>query len=353
MKINFKLLITVLAISISSALFASCSSGNETAVDEGSYAAIQYAPMMEEAEIEMMDSSANYSKSATTTAESLGTDAIQSIEITQPDRKIIKDVYLELETKDYENALSEINIFVERLGGYIQSKSTYGGSNYNGYDYYEKNAYIVAKIPADKLEEFTGEVGELCHVVSSEESAQDVTDRYFDTARRIEVLTAEEDTLLELLVQSTDLNQIIALQSRLSEIRYEIESLEASLRNIDNAVAYSTVSISLNEVVEYEEIEKEPISFAERFAQSFDNGIDNLINLTEDFLLTSVESGPVLLFIALIVFVIYKILKFLSKKINKNRKKSVGTSAKDIASKFESLKDNKSKTEEKSENDIK
>ncbi|MFR9255720.1 MAG: DUF4349 domain-containing protein [Merdibacter sp.] len=87
----------------------------------------------------------------------------------QPDtqRKIIRHANMTLETKAFDEALREIESLVTGSGGYIESQSIDGQSlSYRG-DYYERSASIMARIPAEKLDEVASQVGTLCNVVSA------------------------------------------------------------------------------------------------------------------------------------------------------------------------------------------
>ena len=61
-------------------------------------------------------------------------------------------------------------------------------------------------------------------------------------------LRTEYDRVSELLEQATELDQILALESKLSDLRYQINSYETQLRTYDNLVDYSTVYLNVNEV---------------------------------------------------------------------------------------------------------
>ena len=67
---------------------------------------------------------------------------------------------------------------------------------------------------------------------------------------RLETYAIEEERLLSMLEKATTVEEMIQLESRLSDIRYQIESLESRLRNWQNQVDYSTITIYLREVEE-------------------------------------------------------------------------------------------------------
>ena len=79
-------------------------------------------------------------------------------------RKLIQTAWMELESRDYAQALAALEQMVTDCGGYIESRSEQGGSLYSS-RYNARYASITARIPADKLETAMGAAGELCKVV--------------------------------------------------------------------------------------------------------------------------------------------------------------------------------------------
>ena len=161
------------------------------------------------------------------------------------DRKLIQTAWMELESRDYAQALAALEQMVTDCGGYIESRSEQGGSLYSS-RYNARYASITARIPADKLETAMGAAGELCNVVSRSTDVADVTESYTDTAARLKTLRLQEERLLEILSKATELSDVLELESRLSDVRYQIESYEATLRNYDSRVSYSTLHITPN-----------------------------------------------------------------------------------------------------------
>ena len=82
--------------------------------------------------------------------------------------------------------------------------------------------------------------------------------------------------MMALLEQATSIEDIITIESRLSEVRYQIESMESQLRTFDNQVDYSTVSISISEVKELTPVVEE--SAGTRIRNGFVNSLNNDAN---------------------------------------------------------------------------
>ena len=84
------------------------------------------------------------------------------------------------------------------------------------------------------------------------------------------LLDGRVDQLLTLLSQAEDLDTIIVLQNRLTDVRYQIESAESRVRVLENQVQYATLTLTLNEVLEEKEIE-EPhvVTYGEKVSNQF------------------------------------------------------------------------------------
>ena len=73
-------------------------------------------------------------------------------------------------------------------------------------------------------------------------------------------LNAYKSLILELLEKAGTVEDIITIEGRLSEVRYQLEAYASQLRTFDNQVDYSTVHINISEVER--ETKVEPKTFA-------------------------------------------------------------------------------------------
>ena len=98
------------------------------------------------------------------------------------------------------------------------------------------------------------------------------------------------------------MDSIIALEERLSDIRYELESYESQLRLYDNQIEYSQVTLNINEVKRY--TEAVPESAGEQILKGLsDNGrrlaegVKNFgicVIITSPFWINSIVFGAVI-----------------------------------------------------------
>ena len=221
-------------------------------------------------------------------------------------RKLIRTFDLEVETLEFDSFVASVKKEVSSLGGYIESSST-SGNSYN----YSSNRYasFVCRVPSDKLDEFINTVGGLGNVTYSYEDTTDVTLNYVDTEARIKSLQTEYDQLLELLGEAENIDTIILLQQRLTEVRYQLESYQSQLRTYDNLVDYSTVNLNVNEVKRITAPEQETVW--ERIQSDFSDNIYDIWVGAEDLLVWFVANIPYFIIWAVIIVLIVLVIRFI------------------------------------------
>ena len=234
-------------------------------------------------------------------------------------RKIIRHLSMDLETREFSDAIQSIQSAVAQAGGYIESQNQEGYSLGSRSRYQERYANIQARVPSAKLDEVARSVGGFCNVLSQSESMDDITDSYYDAQAHLKSLRIQEERLLAILEKADKLEDIITLESALSDVRYQIESLTASLRRMDSQVTYSYLNISLREVVEYQEIQEKPQTFGEKLRDAFGDGIADMVEGLQSFVLFIARVGPSLVVLILIVVLIVILVRAGSKASAKRR----------------------------------
>lgn len=213
--------------------------------------------------------------------------------------KIIRNATVSAETRDFDRALAEIRASAASLGGYEQSVNTTGKS-YHSSDRYCRSARLTLRIPADSLDAFLGTVGDLVNVTSQSANSINVTSEYYDIQSRIGVLQSEKVAYEEMLKKSDDVNYLLQIKDRLYDVIEEIEAYETQLRVYDNKVAYSTVSMTLDEVIEYSQITTPADSFGTRITTAFRESWKDFASGFQSFVVWFVSAIPTLLVIAVI-----------------------------------------------------
>ena len=218
-------------------------------------------------------------------------------------RKLIKTVNISAQTKEFDKLIANVTGKIESLGGYAETLDI-SGVEYNASSYSTRHAYIVARIPSDKLDLFVSSVAESSNITSKNESVSDVTLQYSDVEAHKESLKVEQERLNELLKEADSLETVIALEERLTEVRYELESYESRLRSMDNQVDYGTVDLNISEVKDYTPAPIESKTFGQRLLEGFLEGCESAVTSLGDFIVGFVTAFPVILVILFIIAVI-------------------------------------------------
>ena len=248
-------------------------------------------------------------------------------------RKLIRTAKLSVETLEFDNLLSYVEDRTNEYGGYMESLDVYNGSDY-GYDndYYEssysgmsyssdRRATLTIRIPKDKMDSFLGEVAEHSNITSRSEQEQDVTLSYVDLESHKAVLLAEQERLLQFLEQAETIEDMITIESRLSDIRYQIESMESTLRTYDNQIDYSTIYLSIDEVIVLTPVITQEKTIWERISEGFMSSIKNIGVGFKEFFVGLVIVLPYLILMAAFVLLIIWFIFFCIRRGTKKRQK--------------------------------
>lgn len=208
-------------------------------------------------------------------------------------RKLIKTVSLSMETKTFDALKKQMEESISSFGGYIENSSYDAPQGGQQYRYY----YLCVRIPADHLDEFVGKAGGMGTITNQSESVEDVTLDYVDKTAYKESLQTEYERVTELLEQAKDLEQILALESKLSELRYEINSYESQLRTYDNRIDYGTVHIYISEV-EYEQETSDTVG--SRISNGFRSSLCSVRDFFVNTFVFLVSNLPIILLLAVV-----------------------------------------------------
>ena len=226
------------------------------------------------------------------------------------EQKLIKTVRMDVETEDLEALLPQISQKISALGGYVEEQELYNGSSYSSYRH--RSANLTIRIPADKLDSFIGQVKDVSNVVSYNESQDDVTLTYVSTESRIKALETEQERLLELLSKAENMSDLLEIEARLTDVRYELENVTSQLLVLANKVDYATVYLYISQVKVYTEVEEQTVW--QRIGSGFKQNLVDIGEDAEDFFVWFVTYSPQLVLWAAIIAVAVVLLRRRSQK---------------------------------------
>lgn len=231
-------------------------------------------------------------------------------------RKWIITVNMSAETEDLDALMEALNGKISGLGGYVEDQDSYNGSMYSSRRY--RSASLTVRIPAERVDEFTEEMSGIANVVSTNLSREDITLSYVATESRVKALQTEEARLLELMEQAETMADLLEIESRLTDVRYELENRASQLRLYDNQVDYATIYLSIDEVQEYTPVE-EPTVW-ERISGGFVSSIKGVGNGLLDLLVWVLAKSPYLVILGGVTVGVVVLIK--KRKARKAAKKA-------------------------------
>jgi hypothetical protein len=231
-------------------------------------------------------------------------------------QKLIRNAWLELESTEFDEASRALKELTEEFGGYFENSSV---ANYK--DGARWGDYTV-RIPAERFDAFLEQAGTLCHLTWQEMSQEDISEVYYDTAGRLETQKIKLERLQELLSKAEKMEDIITLESAISETEWMIEDLSGTLRRYDGKVDYATVHINLREVYKLSSVETVPETFGQRMSAAFAEGLRDCGDRLEDLAVAFAYSWMWwLLFVAVVAGVVRFVRKRVGFKWTLRRKK--------------------------------
>ena len=210
-------------------------------------------------------------------------------------RKWVITMSLTAETENLADAMGLLAEKIQESGGYVESQSISGTAVNSGRS---PTAYITVRVPAEQLDSFVEDVSGMTNVVSSSRYVEDITLRYTDTEGRVKALQTEEARLLELMEQAETMSDLLEIEERLTEVRYQLENYTSTLRLYDNQVDYATLDLTLREVEKFTPPEKQ--GFWEKVTSGLADSIVDLGQGMVDFAAWVLIELPYLVLVGLL-----------------------------------------------------
>lgn len=217
--------------------------------------------------------------------------------------KMVYTASIEAETQDFDSCTAALENLVDRLGGYLEyaSMGSYGDGS--------RSASYTVRVPSARFQEFLSGVGEIGHVISQDRNADNISERYYDTESRLTTQRTKMERLQALLAKAENMEDIITLETAISETELQIEQLTGSLRHYDALVDYATIEIRLREVLRLSTVEEAPPTFGSRLGNAFTDGLRSFGDFLQGLAIFLAYNWIWLLVLALILLLVIKISK--------------------------------------------
>ncbi|MBQ8831121.1 MAG: DUF4349 domain-containing protein [Oscillospiraceae bacterium] len=268
-----------------------------------------------EASEESFDMEADYSYTTDTLTGEPGSAIISGVQVDMSE-KIIYTAHADIETIDFDGSVEKVYGLLEQYNAFIEN-SYVTGKSYST-EFYGHQSYRVAeftiRVPREYYSALTSSLDVLGNVISINSSVDNITTQYIDTQSRLDTYRIEEDRLLAMLEKATSVEEMIAIEERLSEVRYNIESLTSQLKNWDNKVNYSTVTLYISEVKELTVQVPVQRTYWQEIGDGLKNTFDNIGRFFKNLFKFIVVNFPVIIILAVVIAVVILIFRKATKK---------------------------------------
>ena len=153
-------------------------------------------------------------------------------------RMVIYTGSVQVRVEEVGKAHEEIARIAREADGYV-SESSYNAQSG------PSEATVTIRVPAVHLDRVVDQVSKLGKLLDKRMNAQEVSEEYVDLTSRKRNLEREELRLLELMQRAGKISDLLAVEETLARVRGEIESIAGRLRYLENRVAMSTLTVTL------------------------------------------------------------------------------------------------------------
>lgn len=206
------------------------------------------------------------------------------------DRKRIESIYMDYEAPDVEEAVQDSKQMADKLGGYSEAENF---NRHNG-----ESASVTLRVPKDNVSNFMEEASSKgdWKLQSKDRNVDDVTDRYQELELELKNKRQELERLETLMNRTDEVDSLIKIQERMSELRSRIQYLDNQLTDIDQQVEFTKIEITFEE--------PEPITAEFNIRESVKDGYQGVFRSMNYII---VGSGYLLPFG--VIYLIYRVIK--------------------------------------------
>lgn len=159
--------------------------------------------------------------------------------------QLIKKAAITLIVNSVDKSIDAVSQIINKqqgdLIGLNERQPTKGNSRHS--------ASIQLRVPQNQLEATLEELAKLGTVENRNITAEDVSDRLVDFQARLTNLQKTEANLQKIMDRAGSVRDVLSVAQELSNVRQSIEQINAQLKNLQNQVAYSTITLNLEAAV--------------------------------------------------------------------------------------------------------
>src|SRR5215469_3671743 len=157
--------------------------------------------------------------------------------------QLIRTGEIGLLVPDVEHALAQLQMLAQTQFGDVISLNDQTPSQPG----IRHSAQVQLSIPADRFEQTMNALAALGAVQSRSISAENATDQIVDGQARLRNLRRTEADMLRILDRAGKIPDVLEVTQQIAQVREQIEQLDAQVQSLQHRVAYSTISIDIED----------------------------------------------------------------------------------------------------------
>jgi hypothetical protein len=238
---------------------------------------------------------------------------------TDGQQKLIKTIRLRIEVANFSTARTSIDSLIKLNNAWVSNENMYNTN-------YEISTSITIRVPSTSLDNLSNQIIGIAKKVDSQNiETLDVTEEFIDVQSRLKNKRTLEQKFISLLRRTDSIEEILKIETKLAEIRSEIESHEGRLKYLQSRVEYNTVYLNVYQSIDYKFVPEPMERFWERFKNSVHKGWLGFVA----FLLFLIKLWPLWIIVAIIGVVVFSIRKRKQQKHNPEKRKKGKSTSKD------------------------
>jgi hypothetical protein len=160
-------------------------------------------------------------------------------------RQLARNASLSLIVTDVGRAIASVGSLARALDGDVTKLDDEQPATRN--ERHEANLTLV--VPSDRFDSALARAAKIGGVRSQNVTAEDVGDQIVDDQARLRNLRRTEADMLKIMDRSGKVGEVLAVENQLSDVREEIEKLDAETQALTARVATSTIDVHLEEEI--------------------------------------------------------------------------------------------------------
>lgn len=193
------------------------------------------------------------------------------------DRLAIRSAQITLIVDDTLGATGSVRNLALTKGGFVFSSSTYTEED-------RQYAQLTLRVPAERFDETISDLRTAPYVTEvkrEESSSQDVSSEFIDNESRLLALEETQRRYMVLLSEANTVEEILRLESELTDIRSQIETIKGRQNYLTEMTSFSTITVTLHPEDAPEEEPDDGIGVAKVFDSAWDRSIGALAGIAE------------------------------------------------------------------------